>query len=262
MKIFLSADIEGTAGISDWSDTSAGGHDYEYFRRMMSQEVRSAVLGCGPEADVLVRDGHGSARNLLPDLMPENASLVRGWSGSLAGMMSGVEDADACMMTGYHAHAYSDGNPLSHTSEKNIHYVTINGQYCSEFMYNTYFAAYYNVPVIFVSGDENICREAKAMIPDIVAVPVMKSLGNASVSLQPDKAHRLIQEGAAEAVSRNPQNCMIELPPYFEINIQYKEYLDANKAANYPGVTKIDAKTIHFETDDYYEIKRLMYFVM
>ena len=43
MKVFLSADIEGTCGITDWSETErATPFDYNYFRKQMTCEVVAA----------------------------------------------------------------------------------------------------------------------------------------------------------------------------------------------------------------------------
>ena len=141
MNVFISSDIEGTCGICDWSEISEGGSGYERFAEQMSREAAAACEGAGPDAEIMVRDGHGSARNIIPALLPDNAVLMRGWEKSPDGMMAGISTGfDACAMVGYHAHAYSTGNPLAHTSEPNIQKLLLNGEYCSEFRYNAYFA--------------------------------------------------------------------------------------------------------------------------
>ena len=46
MKLFISADIEGTAGIADWGETSPGNSLYDnYFVKQMTKEVSSACKG-------------------------------------------------------------------------------------------------------------------------------------------------------------------------------------------------------------------------
>ena len=67
-RIFLSADIEGTCGIAHWAETELGKPDYEPFRRQMTREVAAACEGAfaaGCE-DLLIKDAHDSARNLIP----------------------------------------------------------------------------------------------------------------------------------------------------------------------------------------------------
>ena len=39
MKIFISADIEGVTGVTQWEETEHGGKDYEMARRQMSLEA-------------------------------------------------------------------------------------------------------------------------------------------------------------------------------------------------------------------------------
>ena len=44
-KLFISADIEGTAGIVNWNETERSvPHDYDYFANQMTREVAAA---CG-----------------------------------------------------------------------------------------------------------------------------------------------------------------------------------------------------------------------
>ena len=71
-RIFISSDIEGTCGICHWDETLLGKPDYEPFRRQMTAEVRAACEGAfaGGCDDILVKDAHDSARNLLPAELP------------------------------------------------------------------------------------------------------------------------------------------------------------------------------------------------
>ena len=45
VKLYLSADIEGTAGIDTWDETEIGKEKYAYFARQMTREVSAAVEG-------------------------------------------------------------------------------------------------------------------------------------------------------------------------------------------------------------------------
>ena len=92
-RIFLSADIEGTCGIAHWDETELGKPDYEPFRRQMTREVAAACEGAfaaGCE-DLLIKDAHDSARNLIPAELPERVSIFRGWGSDIHSMMSGID---------------------------------------------------------------------------------------------------------------------------------------------------------------------------
>ena len=61
-KFYISADIEGTCGIADWSETEPGHPLYDYFARQMSREVAAACEGCFDAGADDVRLVSGSIR--------------------------------------------------------------------------------------------------------------------------------------------------------------------------------------------------------
>ena len=79
-KIFISSDIEGTAGIVDWKETELSERVGDYFREQMSREVAAACRGAlaGGADDVLVKDAHDYARNI--DLSGLTLSMFSGIS--------------------------------------------------------------------------------------------------------------------------------------------------------------------------------------
>ena len=107
MKIFISSDIEGTCGIAGWQETSAGGIGYEYIAKQMTKEVSAVAkvaLSAGAES-VFVRDAHDTGCNILQKELPNKTEIMRGWTGDIYNMMSGIDMAKygAVMMTGYHS---------------------------------------------------------------------------------------------------------------------------------------------------------------
>lgn len=271
MKLFISADIEGTAGIVDWRETEPG-DQYGYFCSQMTKEVAAACEGAvaGGADQVLVKDAHDSARNLNPAGLPREAQVLRGWAGGPASMMAGLDGSfQAAAMTGYHSPAACDGNPLSHTMTLQIEKITLNGMICSEFMLNAFYAAYCNVPVVFVSGDERLCSLAKEICPGITTVATSKGVHGASIGLHPEKAQERIRAGMELAVLRLKQqmeegtvsDCLIPLPEYFELEVTYREHKRAYRASFYPGVTQIGPKAVKMESVDYMDILKFMLFV-
>ena len=97
MNVFISADIEGTCGITSWAETErATPQDYTPFQKQMTREVRAAcdgALAAGAKG-LFVRDAHDSARNIDPAGLPESAQIMRGWSGDPLSMMSGLDEGD------------------------------------------------------------------------------------------------------------------------------------------------------------------------
>lgn len=266
MKLLISSDIEGTAGICKWSETERGTYDYGYFSEQMTREVSAAVegaYGSGKIKEILIKDAHDSACNLIPDKLPRGVKLMRTWPGEPGGMLGGIRlGFDAVAMTGYHSAAYTTGNPLAHTMNTKNQYIKVNGKLASEFMLYSYFAAYYNTPVIFISGDKALCENAKAFNPGITTAPVSEAFGSASISLHPADACELIKERMKEAAAGDFAKCRIVMPKQFEVEIEYKEYSLADMASHYPGVRRVGSKGIVFASEDYYEVMRMIYYVL
>src|SRR5262249_28587632 len=67
LKVYISVDMEGVSGVVTGDQTSAGGADYNRFRRLMTEETNAAIKGAfdAGATEVVVNDSHGSMRNLL-----------------------------------------------------------------------------------------------------------------------------------------------------------------------------------------------------
>ena len=260
MKIYLSADMEGTTGIALWQETEHGNPRYAYFQRQMSLEAAAAcegALAAGCD-EILVKDAHDSACNLLPDLLPEEARIFRGWGSDIMSMMAGLDDSfGGVFFTGYHSGAGMDTNPLSHTMNTRNNYVKINGMIAPELMINSLTAACLGVPVRLVTGDKGLCDWMKAINPNIETVAVSEGRGRGSISIHPNKALRLIREAACRAMQKDGKNCMFPLPEHFKVEISFKDHFRA-KGASYPGVAQTGPASVMFEADDWMDVLRML----
>lgn len=266
MKVYLSADIEGTCGIADWAETErAAMDDYRPFAAQMTAEVAAACEGAAAAGaeEIVVKDAHDSARNLDGSKLPRHARLFRGWTGDPLCMMAGLDGGEfgAALFTGYHAWAACGGNPLSHTMTTQCDQVLLNQMPASEFLINAYTAGYYGVPVPFLSGDTALCNFARNLIPRIVTVAVNEGWGGGVLSMHPQAAVEAIRAGAEEAV-RRAADCPVPMPDYFTSSIRYRDHKDAYRRSFYPGARLEDDKTISFGTDNWYEMLRFYHFVL
>ena len=144
MKIFISADIEGVATTTLWSETEKGSEDYRLHAQQMTMEVIAACEAASEAgaSEIVVRDAHEDGNNLDIWKLPENVTLIRGWSGHPYSMVYGIDPSfDAAIFIGYHSAASSEGNPLSHTESLNPLSVKLNGALASEFLLYSYAAA-------------------------------------------------------------------------------------------------------------------------
>jgi len=265
MKIFISADIEGVTGTTVWDEVTRDHPDYPEFQAQMTREVSAACLGAMEAGadQILVKDAHSTARNLIAKDLPEPVELVRGWSRHPYMMMQEIDDSfDAALFIGYHAPASADGNPLAHTMDSSRYAeITLNGEVVSEFLLNTYTAAMENVPVAFIAGDQEVCRHATTLIPGIRSVAVKRGKGGSTINLHPETARRKIKKSVKETLLSLSGQRVLKLPEYFEVEVVFFDFKHAFRASFYPGAKLITPGKIGFETQSYMDVLRLLLFI-
>jgi len=265
MKLYISVDIEGVAGISTWDEATRWKPDYPPFREELMKELTAACSGANLSGakEILVNDAHGVGRNIWFDGLPSNIKILRSVSGHPYNMMQGLDNTfDAALMIGYHSYAGSDRNPLAHTIDTDILYIKINGQYASELLINTYTAAYEGVPVVFVSGDFGICEEAKELNEYISVVATTEGFGEAVLSEHPEVIAKNIEKEVQKAIGKNYEICKIVLPNTFKVEISYVNHAKAFKASFYPGVNRVSSSNVIYESDNYFDVLRMLLFVL
>ncbi len=264
MKVYISADIEGVTGVTSWNETELGDKEHAAAALQMTKEVLAACEAATQwGADqIMIKDAHDSARNMITEMFPDNVTFVRGWTNTPESMMAGIDETfDAAIFIGYHSGAGYNGNPLSHTMNRGNNYVKINGKKAAEFDMNAYIAAYYDVPVVFVSGDQELCDHAVKLVPAIRTAGVKYGIGNATFNMSCEKACRLIKEGVKEGL-QHIDECRIKSPSQFEMKINFKESVNALRASFYPGVKQLDANTVIYTGKDIQDMMTARMFIL
>lgn len=264
MKIFLSADIEGTAGIAHWDETLRERPDWHEFRALMTEEVVAACEGAlaAGARQITIKDAHDSARNLILDRLPAEARIIRAWPGHPDGMMFGLDAGfDAAIYTGYHAKAGAEDNPLAHTSNGRISRLLLNGEVVSEFTVNALCAGLYGVPSVFLSGDAGICADARAMLPAITTVETLRGTGAATDSLSPAAARAQIRSGVEAALRAGRDGLIPATAGPWEAVIEFNDPISAEHARWYPGAKAHGPRAAGFASDDFFEVLRALRFM-
>ncbi len=266
MKVFISADIEGVSGINSWAEARKANAVYREFQQQMNREVAAACEGAlaAGATEILIKDAHGGADNLIGNDLPVPAKLIRGWSADPFSMVQELDESfDCVMMIGYHARAGAGGNPLSHTlSSAKVHQIYLNDRPASEFYIHYLAAGLCAVPVVMLSGDETICAEVQDTDKDILTAAVKDAHGASTINMHPKEAVRLIRETTEAAVSGAAKIKPAAVPAATELRIVYKEQTNAFYRAQYPGATLTDPYTVTFSADDYLEILRGLIFLV
>lgn len=215
MKLFLSTDFEGTSGIVAWEQIIEGQAEYAQGRLLLTNEVNAVIAGAqeAGASEFVINDAHNAMRNLHPQDLLGEATLISGRHKPLY-MMEGLKgDFDGVLFVSYHGSIGAEHAILSHTyNPRAIWEARVNGEVVGESGINALVAAHYGVPVIFVSGDEATAREATSFAPLAEKIVVKESLGRfAAANIHPNVACRLLREGASRAV----RNIQTMRPPAF-----------------------------------------------
>lgn len=267
-KLYISADIEGVACISAPVEVDkAHPSEYQPFRDQMTAEVAAACAGAfdaGVEA-IVVKDAHWTARNIDPHRLvaPEGRSLrlIRGWSGHPFAMVQDIDASfEAAAFIGYHSAGGQGGNPLAHTvSSRMFARVELNGAIASEFLIYAYAAASVGVPVVFVSGDRQLCDEASRRIEGLQTVATLEGQGASVLSMLPGEAVRLIEAGVRRTLS-GPAVAPLRLPPEFAFRLTFNKATDAYAKSFYPGARMVSNTVLEFETRKYFDVLTFLWF--
>ncbi len=250
MKVLISTDIEGIAGIVHPEQTRAGNAEYERARLLMTHEANAAIAGAfdaGATA-VLVNDSHGDFRNMPPDLLDPRAQAVTGKPRYL-NMMAGVDDGvNAVCLVGYHSRAQSRGI-LAHT---------INGFAFARLFFNEMelgeagiygaLAGEFGVPVVMASGDDVFIEEHRPLFPHATFVQTKRATGQTSgISLSPAQACSAIRVGVAAALAQRSTARPFVLPGPIAVRIQTQTPALADLFCQWPTLQRLNGDEVGFD---------------
>jgi len=265
LNVYISADIEGVAGVRSFEEATKGKPDNGWFRRQMTSEVAAACRGAfaaGAES-ILVQDAHDNADNLLLDELPAGIEVARGWSGHPLMMLQALDPSfDAVVMVGYHAGAGSGGSPIEHSCSLRLIELRLNDAPVSEFVIHTYAAAALGVPVVFVSGDEGLCRTVREFDPNIGTVATKRGAGGSIISRHPQDIVQQIERKVQDVLGSLGGFSPVVLPDSFRVELRYRKHQDAYTASFFPGAESVDPFTIGFRSSSYEEVLRFLLFVL
>ncbi|CEG21962.1 D-aminopeptidase [Planococcus massiliensis] len=261
MKFYLSMDMEGVTALPDYTYVMSKEPNYERGRRLMTQDANAIIQGAYEQgaARFVINDSHSKMNNLIAEDLHEEAELITGGVKRLS-MVEGLDSSfDGLLLAGYHARAGQKG-VMSHAMVFAVRSMWINETEIGELGFNAYVAGHFGVPVLFVAGDDCACREAEALIPNVVTAAVKESITRSAVkTLHPKKAQQLLKEKTKEAI-QNRGNVEPLVPPESPLlRIEFTNYGEAELAAMMPGCEIEEGTTVvRFQAKDILEAYRAM----
>src|ERR671937_1122643 len=202
--------MEGVAGVVKWKQTDGAAGDVAYHeaRKLYTQEINAAVRGAksAGATEIVVMDCHGagehwSFNSLIPEELDPSCEFVvqQEWTEYTDFLEQGC---DAALFVAMHAKAGTPDGVMSHTvSGQAWRELQFNGVSVGETGINAALCGTWNCPVVLVTGDEAVCREARELLGErLMTVEVKQGLGRFSARQLPAvRARELIEEGARRA---------------------------------------------------------------
>ena len=192
MNVYISVDIEGISGVVHADMMMPGQLEYDRGRALMIGDANAAIEGAvqAGATRIIVADGHGPMRNLkIEDLHPA-AELMTGTADARDYcQLEGADfiQFDAALFVGYHAMAKTPYAIHPHTiAGACVYELRVNGKPHGETGLNAAVLAMFDIPVVFLSGDETTCAEAVSFLGPIETVTVKRAVGrNAALCRAP-----------------------------------------------------------------------------
>lgn len=255
--------MEGIAQTREWLDVRKAGSNYKKFQEILTNELKAIADSLSLQDKIVIRDGHGSARNILKDCFASNVQVIDYWDKDPANMMKGINFSpfDFAVLHGYHSAGGSGLSPLAHTfSSRNFEKLTLNGEIVGETTFSILTAEYFHIPVIYISGDNGAVAEAKKLCPNIIGTTVKDFSVNSFLSSE--EAINAIKNDfifALRQYDKNPHLFDIKLPDTFEFTLEYKDTEQVKlHMKNLPNISQLDENTLAYKTNDYYDLLSVM----
>lgn len=266
MKIYISADMEGVAGVVTEQQLAPEGFEYERFREFMTAEVNTAIQAARENGatEIIVSDSHGNGQNLLIERFPKDVSIVRSWPRPLL-MVDGIDATFAgVILLGYHTSTHNCHGVRAHTmSSARFAELRLNGKPACETTLSAAMAGHFGVPVILVTGDDKYIEEAQSVLGDVEGAVVKWAGGFHSARvLTPDRAREIIDEATARALQRIQDFKPFRVTTPVSFELRFKHYRPAEVLSYLPIVERVDSHTIRYVGKDIVEVARFLGFVM
>lgn len=266
--LYISADLEGVAGVVSVAQTLETGFEYESARAWMTHEVVAvcdAAADCGVER-IVVSDSHGNGQNLLMDGLPGHVEVVRSWPRPL-GMMQGIESGQylGAILLGHHCGAELSDATLAHTfSGRLVTGLRVNGEAASETTVNTLIANHFETPVIMASGDATFTDYVQQTLPgaSIVTTKVACARQSARTRGLSDVREDLFATAKRAILSAQ------ESPPVvpgnadtLSLEVDFQRHKQAELLSYLPMVTRLSSLTIRYDAPDAPALSRFLMFL-
>jgi D-amino peptidase len=244
-EFYVIADMEGVTGCSSY-ERELYPHCPEYPRAQANliADMRAMLDGArsAGATHFTVYDIHYRADNLVGADLGPNVTLFAGKTKE-NGLRPGFE---GLFILGLHAMAGVETGVLPHTYNHETEVILLNDRPVGEIGLESYGAGALGIPFCMVTADEEGCREAEALVHDVVTVAT-KRLEKGEVLLYNEEDTReRIFHAAAEAVHRS--STILPLPDQnpSRLEVRYSTVECADRMRAKAGGERLNEHTLLF----------------
>ncbi|HEY8168104.1 MAG TPA: M55 family metallopeptidase [Candidatus Limnocylindrales bacterium] len=257
MRVYLSVDMEGIAGISHPDPTARADRGYPAAVELMIGEANAAVAGAlaGGATEVVINDSHGGMYNLTPEKVHPAARLVQGQKPY--SMVEAAADGGfgVALFVGYHARAGHPRGTIAHTYSGAPTLTTLAGRPVGEYGINGIYLGALGVPVGMVAGDDALAEEVAEWLLWAERVVVKRAIsGHAADSVHPSHARELVEAGARRAVERAVAGggdlAALTLATPIALGIDFAVPAQADVVAVMPGMRREGDRGVVYQASD------------
>jgi D-amino peptidase len=235
-----------------------GSPEFEEGRIHVTEDVNAAVRGlrAAGAAKILVVDSHGSGgpnKNIIPEKLESNVELFQ--EGPVYKRLKKAADksVDAAVFIGFHAMADTKEGFLRHTITLEPR-IKMNGEPVGETAIDAYSLAEYGIPVIMVTGDQALIREASTFLPRIETVQVKTSVDCRTTKCLPlQEVRKLIEIVAKRALSRIDEFSPPRLATPVETDVSFLRKEQTDLCETIPRAKRKGENTISYVAEDWDE---------
>ncbi|MCO6541545.1 MAG: M55 family metallopeptidase [Lactobacillus sp.] len=265
MKIYISTDIEGLAGITDWNMEK---DDTIEFRKLYNQQVAWVLKGIQSSVnndkitEILISDSHSKGNNLnynyLSDI-DERISLINGYPREDYMLSELNSSFDQVFFVGYHSGIGKENGNMDHGySARSAYKIWINDAYQNETTINAAYAAELGIPVTLIIGDSSLQEQLfnDNMFSTPKFVSTKKSLARYAALSYPRRQIRLETINAAKEVIDNPEpySKIKTLAEPLNLKIQLYNTAQADLINQLKDVKRLDGRTIEIQCSSMKEL--------
>ena len=264
MKVYISVDMEGLAGISGFSQET---NDRERFRQVMNENVQWVIEGIQQSqrnqaiTEITISDSHSVGRHLDYNLteLDDRVSLISG-APRPGYMMAGLDETyDVVFYIGYHSGFGTYKGQMEHAyGGRSFHNIWMNGQYMNESTINSAYAASLGVPTGLIIGDSSLKAQlAQAeMMPWVEFVETKEALAFSAARYYPKSVVRdEIRAKTAKVLNQDLSALpLYELKAPYTLRVEYNFGSGADYACLIPGVKLVEPRTVELTLSDFREM--------